>query len=81
LIHCVCLQTFFRYEEGPEERAKKNLVKSARNRISDMHYEERLTCIIKYYATRLGQKITKTQARQMSLTREQFLEVNEEEKY
>jgi hypothetical protein len=46
-----------------------------------MHYEERLTCIIKYYATRLGQKITKTQARQMSLTQEQFLKVNEEERY
>jgi hypothetical protein len=29
----------------------KNLVKSARNHISDLHYEEHLTCIIKYYAT------------------------------
>jgi hypothetical protein len=36
---------------GQDERAEKNLVKSARERISDMHYEERLTCIIKYYAT------------------------------
>ena len=44
-----------------------------------MHYEERLTCIIKYYTTQLGQKVSKTQARQMPLTREQFLEVNEEE--
>jgi len=62
-----------------EERAEKNLVKSARKCLSDMHYEERITCIIKYYATRLGQKITKTHARQMPLTWEQFLEVNEEE--
>jgi len=44
-----------------------------------INYEERLTCIIKYYATRLGQKVSKTQARQMPLTQEQFLEVNEEE--
>ncbi|XP_066336043.1 uncharacterized protein [Miscanthus floridulus] len=67
--------TFFRCEEGQEERAEKNLVKSARKRISDMHYEERLTCIIKYYATRLGQKVSKTQARQMPLTREQYIEM------
>jgi len=59
--------------------AKKNLVKSAKKRISDMHYKERVTCIMKYYATWLGQKITKTQVRQMPLTREQFLEVNEVE--
>ena len=60
--------------------AEKNLVKGARKRISDMHYQERLICIIKYHAKRLGQKITKTQARQRTLTREQFLEVNEEAK-
>jgi hypothetical protein len=46
-----------------------------------MHYEERLTCIIKYYTKQLGQKINKTQARQASMTREQFLEVTEEEEY
>ena len=55
------------------------MVKSARKRITDMHYEECLTCIVKYYATHLGEKITKTQARQRTLTREQYLEVNEEE--
>jgi len=79
LIHCVCLQTFFRCEEGQEDRAEKVMVKSARKRITDMHYEERLTCIVKYYAKHLGEKITKTQARQRTLTREQYLEVNEEE--
>jgi len=36
------------------------MVKSARKRITNMHYEERLTCIVKYYATHLGEKITKT---------------------
>ena len=55
------------------------MVKSARKRITDMHYEERLTCIVKYYAMHLGEKITKTQARQRTLNREQYLEVNEEE--
>ena len=48
------------------------MVKSARKRITDMHYEERLTCIVKYYAKHLGEKITKTQARQRTLTREQY---------
>ena len=55
------------------------MVKSARKRITNMHYEERLTCIVKYYTKHLGEKITKTQARQRTLTREQYLEVNEEE--
>jgi hypothetical protein len=55
------------------------MVKSARKRTTDMHYEEHLTCIVKYYAKQLGEKITKTQARQRTLTREQYLEVNEEE--
>ena len=55
------------------------MVKSARKRITDMHYEERLTCIVKYYAKHLSEKITKTQARQRTLTQEQYLEVNEEE--
>jgi hypothetical protein len=75
----VCLQTFLGCEEGQEERAEKVMVKSARKRITDMHYEERLTCIIKYYAKQLGQKINKTQAKQAPMTREQFLEVTEEE--
>ena len=57
------------------------MVKSARKRITDMHYEEHLTCIVKYYATHLGEKITKTQARQRTLNRKQYLEVNEEEEY
>jgi hypothetical protein len=34
---------------------------------------------VKYYAVQLGEKITKTDARQRTLTQEQFLEVNEEE--
>jgi len=79
LIHCVCLQIFFRCEEGQEDRVEKVMVKSARKRITDMHYEERLTCIVKYYTKHLGEKITKTQARQRTLTREQYLEVNEDE--
>ena len=46
-----------------------------------MHYEERITLTIKYYAEHLGQKITKAEARQSLLTQEQFLEVNEEARY
>jgi hypothetical protein len=67
------LQTFFRCEEGQEEKAKKVMVKSARKRITNMHYEERLTCIVKYYAVQLGEKINKTDATQRTLTQEQFL--------
>ncbi|XP_021315234.1 uncharacterized protein LOC110434822 [Sorghum bicolor] len=40
-----------------------------------MHYEERITLTIKYYAEHLSQKINKAEARQSLLTQEQFLEM------
>jgi hypothetical protein len=41
-----------------------------------MHYEARVQAIIQYHATFLRAKVTKAQARNMSLTREQFLLIN-----
>ena len=71
----------FKCEDGQEERADKNIEKTCKSRISNMHYEERITLTIKYYAEHLGQKINKAEARQSLLTQEQFLEVNEEARY
>jgi hypothetical protein len=44
--------------------------------VKDMHYEARIQGIITYNDNVLGLKINKAQARQMSLTKEQYLQVN-----
>jgi hypothetical protein len=41
-----------------------------------MHCEARLQAIISFHATVLGEKVTKIDARTMSLTEEQYLQVN-----
>ena len=43
--------------------------------VVDMHYEARIQAIITYHGSILGEKVTKPQARTMSLTREQYLQV------
>jgi hypothetical protein len=61
---------------GFEERAEEVLKKSARKRIVDMHHEAKHQCVINYYGSKLGQKVSIQDAREMELTREQYLEVD-----
>jgi len=49
--------------------------------VTDMHYEARVQAIVTYNATNLGTKISKAEARNMRLTREQHLQVNIEQSY
>jgi hypothetical protein len=42
-----------------------------------MHHEARIQAIISYHKLKLGEKVTKKDARQMTLTRDQYLEVDE----
>jgi hypothetical protein len=42
-----------------------------------MHYKARVQAIVSYYGTVLGQKVTKVKARTMTLTQEQYLQVND----
>jgi hypothetical protein len=44
----------------------------------DMHYEAPIQAIITYHGTILGAKVTKVQARNMTLTREQYIQVSTE---
>jgi hypothetical protein len=39
----------------------------------NMHYEARIQAIVSYHGSVLGEKVTKQQARTMSLTRDQYL--------
>jgi hypothetical protein len=44
----------------------------------DIHHEARLQAIIDYHGTKLGQRVTKKEARLMTLTKPQFIEVAKE---
>ena len=46
-----------------------------------MHHEVRIQAIVTYYGSKLGESKIKKDAREMQLTQEQYLEVNEEHQY
>jgi hypothetical protein len=70
------MQDFFRCEAGYEARADVVATMSYKKLIVDMHYEVRIQAIVSYHDSVLGEKVTKQEARTMSLTRDQYLQVN-----
>jgi hypothetical protein len=46
-----------------------------RKYVTDMHYKSRHQCHIDYFMSVHKMSLSKTEARQMTLTREQYLEV------
>jgi hypothetical protein len=42
-----------------------------------MHHEARIQAIVSYHESKLGENVTKKDARQMTLTRDQYHEVDE----
>jgi hypothetical protein len=70
-----CMQDFFRCEAGYEARADVVATTSCKKLVVDMHYEARIQAIVSYHGSVLGEKVTKQQARTMSLTRDQYLQV------
>jgi hypothetical protein len=44
--------------------------------VVDMHYETRIQAIVSYHSSILEEKVTKQEGRTMSLTRDQYLQVN-----
>ena len=75
-IHLVCMQDFFRCQPGCEARADVVATKYCKRLVVDMHYEARVQAIVTFHATVLGEKVRKQDARTMSLTEEQYLQVN-----
>jgi hypothetical protein len=69
------MQDFFRCDAGYEARADVVATTSCKKLVVDMHYEARIQAIITYHGSVLGERVTKPQARTMSLTREQYLQV------
>ena len=52
--------------------------KACKKLVTDMHHETRIQTIITYYGSKLGEKVSKEEARKMTLTRDQYLEVDKE---
>ena len=75
------MQTYYRCEDGFEARAEQVTTKAYKKLVTDMHHEVRIQAIVTYYGSKLGERKTKKDAREMQLTREQYLEVNEEHQY
>lgn len=70
------MQHFFRCQEGYEGRADAVATRCCKKLVVDMHYEARVQAIVSYYGSVLGQKVLKRDARTMTLTRDQYLQVN-----
>jgi hypothetical protein len=70
------MQDFFRCEAGYEARADVMATMSCKKLVVDMHYDARIQAIVSYHGSVLGEKVTKQQARTMSLTRDQYLQIN-----
>ena len=75
------MQTYYRCDEGFEARAEQVTTKACKKLVSNIHHEVRIQAIVTYYGSKLGERKTKKEAREMQLTREQYLEVNEEHQY
>jgi hypothetical protein len=69
------MQDFFRCDAGYEARADVVATMSYKKLVVDMHCEARIQAIITYHGSILGERVTKPQARTMSLTREQYMQV------
>jgi hypothetical protein len=64
------MQDFFRCDAGYEARADVLATTSCKKLVVDMHYEARIQAIVTYHGSVLGERVTKTQAQTMSLTRD-----------
>jgi hypothetical protein len=67
------MHDFFRCEAGYEAKADVVATMSCKKLVVDMHYEAQIQAIVSYHGSVLGEKVTKQQARTMSLTRDQYL--------
>jgi hypothetical protein len=71
------MQRYFKPEEGLEARADEAAAAACRKYVTDMHHEAHVQAHRDYYVMVLRQSISKTDARQVELSRAQYLEVDE----
>ena len=72
------MQDYYRCEPGYEAMAAQVADTACRKLVKDMHYEASVQAIITNRANVKKRKVGKDVARNMFLTREQYLRVNDE---
>ena len=70
------MQDFYRCEEGHEARENEQAHMTCYKLVKDMHYEARVQAIIVYCADVEKRSVNKPAARDIFLTRDQYLKVN-----
>ena len=70
------MQDFYRCMEGQEALANQVAHTACYKLEKDMHYEARVQAIILYCASYEKKKVKKEEARNVFLTRDQYLKVN-----
>lgn len=70
------MQDFFRWDDGYEAKAKAVAHHACYKLVQDMHYEARIAAVVHFYRKYMKVKLTKAEARNMRLTRDQFMRVN-----
>ena len=71
------MQRYFKLEEELEARADLAAAVACRKYVTDMHHEASVQAHRDYYVVVLKQSISKPDARQVELSRAQYLEVDE----
>jgi hypothetical protein len=72
------MQLYYRCEKGFGARAEAVLTKACKKLVVDIHYEARVQAIVTYHRSILGDDVKKPQVRSMTLTRDQYIQVDKE---
>ena len=70
------MQDFYRCVEEQEARAAQVAETACYKLVKDMHYEARVQAVVSYCAEYEKRKVKKEEARNIFLTREEYLKVN-----
>ena len=70
------MQNFYRCEEDYEARANEQAHQACYKLVKDLHYEARVQAVVVYCAKFEKRKVKKPAARDIFLTRDQYLRVN-----
>ena len=71
------MQDFYRLEPGVQLQMANAVAANACHKlVQDMNYEARIAAVITYKGDTENVKVTKEEARNMFLTREEFIKVN-----
>jgi hypothetical protein len=71
------MQDFYRCEQGKEAQAEVVSTRACKKLVTDIIYEARLQAIVNYNATVEGRRVSKVEARGMTLSQVQYIQVSD----